>query len=127
MPIRLKKHGPLPLIRHSDFPATLVFQSVSGLTFNLVTILRLRKINLKAAINYPAISGGVSEDRNGMIMPPHPDPLPQGERELWLQEPIDERPCSLSRKGKGNRLPRSKLRGIIRIEEEAKILERKTA
>ena len=32
-------------------------------------------------INYPAASGGVSEDKNGMIMPPHPDPLPPGERE----------------------------------------------
>jgi len=26
----------------------------------------------KLQINYPAASSGVSEDRNGMIMPPHP-------------------------------------------------------
>jgi len=32
-------------------------------------------------MNCPAASSGVSEDRKVMIMPPHPDPLPPGERE----------------------------------------------
>jgi len=31
-------------------------------------------------MNYPAASCGESEDRNGIIMPPHPGPLPPGER-----------------------------------------------
>jgi len=41
-------------------------------------------------INYPATSSGVSEDRNNMIMPPLPDPLPQGERE-WIDTPCASR------------------------------------
>ena len=48
-------------------------------------------------MNNPAASGGVSEDRSGMIMPPH---------------------LTLSRRGEGTVAPRSKLRGIIRIEKK---------
>ena len=49
-------------------------------------------------MNYPAASSGVSEDRNGMIMP------------LTLLSPA---------RGEGTMLPHSKLRGIIRIERQA--------
>jgi len=46
-------------------------------------------------INYPAASSGVSEDRNDMIMPPHPP---------------------LSREGRGNSVTSQQVGGIIRIQ-----------
>jgi len=47
-------------------------------------------------MNYPAAKSGVSEDRNGIIMPPHPNPLPQGERgQVRAPDP------ALSREGRG--------------------------
>jgi len=39
-------------------------------------------------MNYPAAGSGVSEDRNSMIIPPHPDPLPRGERERCCYDPL---------------------------------------
>ena len=34
-------------------------------------------------MNFPVASYGVSEDRNSMITPPSPCPLPRGEREQF--------------------------------------------
>ena len=39
-------------------------------------------------INYPPAGCEVSDDRNSIIMPPHPDPLPPGERERCCQVPF---------------------------------------
>ncbi len=67
-------------------------------------------------MNFPVASYGVSEDRNSMIMPPHPT-LSRGGRGNMIPAESDVMLNTLTLTspagGDGTVLPRSKLRGII--------------